>query len=284
MNHEAQLSQLRPQRKEAVFDLVQGLGFDVSDWIETASNPKKIRANPKYCYDWSFIVPGKRAIFNLWHSALEIDGADVLYRDNFRRNADFHRRNGGKRQWITRGEKLDRDAAEAARGDLPVSVILIDGYRRETENPSSESSRVDKRQLDPVEWQVRSYDSKTGDFVLARGRGNPNYVDQFDVAHPDEQRPSKRETSGLVFQRDPNVRRATLRRAGGKCEYCGEAGFLMVNGGVYLETHHVIPLSEDGPDHISNVVALCPNDHRRAHHGRDRADIRAALIRRFKTR
>jgi hypothetical protein len=61
------------------------------------------------------------------------------------------------------------------------------------------------------------------------------------------------------------------------CELCGEPGFLTAAGSIYLETHHVVPLSLDGPDHESNVVALCPNDHRRAHFGSDRDVLTAQL-------
>ena len=74
MSAQAQLASLKPIRKDRVFDLVEALGFDVSDWIATASNPSKVRANPKYCYDWSFIVAGERAIFNLWHGAMQAEG------------------------------------------------------------------------------------------------------------------------------------------------------------------------------------------------------------------
>jgi 5-methylcytosine-specific restriction protein A len=52
----------------------------------------------------------------------------------------------------------------------------------------------------------------------------------------------------------------------------------MAGGGVYLETHHVVPLSEKGVDHERNVVALCPNDHREAHHGERRDAIRTRLL------
>ena len=52
----------------------------------------------------------------------------------------------------------------------------------------------------------------------------------------------------------------------------------MANGKVYLETHHVVPLHEKGPDSVSNVVALCPNHHREAHHGKNRAQIREQLL------
>lgn len=283
MNAEAQLAALKPTRKERVFDLVEALGFDVSDWIATASNPRKIRANPKYCYDWSFIVPGKRAIFNLWHGAMRVEAGEIVYRDNFRQNAEFHRLNGGKSKWIERGDKLDRHAAVAARDNLRVRVIVVDGRRRATEDPSSESSSVDGREIDPVEWHVRSYDSSNGDFVLARGSGQSRFIDQFDIAEIEEGGPTKREVVGTVFERDRAVRHAALVRANGKCEYCGEAGFKMANGGIYLETHHVVPLCEGGGDHVRNVAALCPNDHKRAHYAAERVPIREELLQRLCT-
>jgi len=41
----------------------------------------------------------------------------------------------------------------------------------------------------------------------------------------------------------------------------------MADGRLYLETHHIISLSENGSDEVGNVVALCPNHHREAHYG-----------------
>ncbi len=52
----------------------------------------------------------------------------------------------------------------------------------------------------------------------------------------------------------------------------------MESGSLYLETHHVIPLGEGGPDDDANVVALCANDHRRAHFSEERAAIRKKLL------
>jgi 5-methylcytosine-specific restriction protein A len=48
-----------------------------------------------------------------------------------------------------------------------------------------------------------------------------------------------------------------------------------------LETHHVVPLSENGPDHPANVVAICPKDHRRAHYAVDREEIAIRLTARL---
>jgi hypothetical protein len=70
-----------------------------------------------------------------------------------------------------------------------------------------------------------------------------------------------------VYRRDPQVRRRVLEFANGICEYCGKTGFLKLNGERYLETHHVISLSDNGDDSVENVIAVCPEHHREAHFG-----------------
>lgn len=47
---------------------------------------------------------------------------------------------------------------------------------------------------------------------------------------------------------------------------------------VYFETHHVVPLAEGGADHESNVVALCANDHPRAHFAEIKDEISGQLL------
>lgn len=61
------------------------------------------------------------------------------------------------------------------------------------------------------------------------------------------------------------------------CEYCNTPGFMMSNNGIYLETHHLVPLAEGGLDRINNVVALCPNHHREAHYGQAKSAIYEVL-------
>jgi hypothetical protein len=69
------------------------------------------------------------------------------------------------------------------------------------------------------------------------------------------------------FKRDPRVREYVLRRANGRCEYCGRICFTDSKGRSYLESHHIIALFLDGADLPSNVIALCPEHHREAHYG-----------------
>jgi 5-methylcytosine-specific restriction enzyme A len=76
------------------------------------------------------------------------------------------------------------------------------------------------------------------------------------------------------YSRNPNIVAQALFRAQGKCEKCGKnAPFRRKsNGTPYLEVHHKTPLSEQANndnnlDTLENVLALCPNCHRKAHFG-----------------
>jgi 5-methylcytosine-specific restriction endonuclease McrA len=48
----------------------------------------------------------------------------------------------------------------------------------------------------------------------------------------------------------------------GICQYCGKK-FKATE----LDVHHIIEISKGGSNKDSNLIVLCPNDHRRAHVG-----------------
>ncbi|MOA40243.1 HNH endonuclease [compost metagenome] len=52
----------------------------------------------------------------------------------------------------------------------------------------------------------------------------------------------------------------------------------MSNGGTYLETHHIIPLSEGGLDTVENVIALTADAHRQTHFGVGRDELRVRCL------
>jgi 5-methylcytosine-specific restriction protein A len=86
-------------------------------------------------------------------------------------------------------------------------------------------------------------------------------------------------TGGDEYSRAEVVRSFALRVADGTCQGCGEdAPFIDENGEPYLEVHHMHRLADKGPDHPDNVIALCPNCHRRVHHGRDGEEYNQQLI------
>jgi 5-methylcytosine-specific restriction protein A len=69
-----------------------------------------------------------------------------------------------------------------------------------------------------------------------------------------------------------------IARASGKCEFCGRVDFTTVNGTPYLEAHHILSLSANGPDSDSNVIALCASHHREAHYGRNWEELAVKML------
>lgn len=294
----ALLESLRPVADLKVMDLVAAAGVDVSPWAvkeggAPVANPK---ANPNYCYEWAFGEGDEPIVLCIWFDTLTAQPEGIVFEDNLRQLAKkledirFERlatpsvKSRAKDQ-AKRCDRFDRRLQLATRRLLPVRVILLDGVR--ADELGHDSSKVRFRRLDPVEWWMHEYDMATGAFLLVRGkpatvayatepsdRDAPEYVDQFSAPEI----AARRERKVDAFVRSPEVRRRVLRRAAGRCEYCGGEGFLTSAGQVYLETHHVVPLAEGGPDMASNVVALCPDDHRRAHYAADCADIGRRLL------
>ena len=168
---------------------------------------------------------------------------------------------------------MDFSIQKAARLNLPVNAIICDGHQND-----DGSSRAEKRLLDDVLWYVKSYESDTGACILVRGVPQPKFIDQFniDVDIPVGDR-HRQETIASAYVRCPKVRGYVLDRAGGHCEHCGDIGFTTVSGSIYLETHHVEPLSEGGADTVDNVIAICPNDHMQAHYGENRDQMKKQM-------
>lgn len=271
------ISDLRPRTKHLVYDLVEEAGFDTTVWRESSRDPRKFKANPRFCYQWSYIEPGKLIILNLWHANMVEEGGQIVLRENFRADGEVYRTANQKPEWTRRAQEIDRAITTALQDNLPVRVILLDGIKRDKDSLDSTPSQVKFRELDPEPWTVARYDTSTGATELRRGILACQYVDQFDLDQAEKSGPTRRDHVGSAFVRDPDVRRRALARAAGRCGLCGMSGFRMESGALYLETHHIIPLSEGGADDDGNVVALCAHDHRRAHFGEDRLAIRDEL-------
>jgi 5-methylcytosine-specific restriction protein A len=104
-------------------------------------------------------------------------------------------------------------------------------------------------------------------------------IPQMRKAPKGSQSPSRDVNDATGFRRSAEVAAWTLYHAGGKCTLCeNPAPFISRHGDPYLEVHHVQPLAEGGPDTVENVVALCPNCHRRAHFSKEINEIRAKLL------
>ena len=81
--------------------------------------------------------------------------------------------------------------------------------------------------------------------------------------------PTKRQATITLYDRNPHIAAKALLRAAGRCEGCNRpALFKRASDGTdYLEVHHRLRLADGGPDTLANLTALCPNCHRKVHHG-----------------
>jgi 5-methylcytosine-specific restriction protein A len=81
-----------------------------------------------------------------------------------------------------------------------------------------------------------------------------------------------------VYYRSQAIKKYVLQRSNGICEACFQKAPFETQTGPFLEVHHVHQLSDGGPDHPENVIALCPNCHRRAHYSVDAKEFNLSLI------
>ncbi len=94
-------------------------------------------------------------------------------------------------------------------------------------------------------------------------------------------KPSKRTVSDKgIYVRDPYVKELSLSMAAGICQLCdSNAPFHDGRGKPFLESHHIEWLSRGGADVIENVLALCPNCHRKMHIVDSEKDVKRLKVR-----
>ena len=274
----AELEALRPKRHRLVMDLVGDAGVDTSDWANYRG--RNASTNPKYCYDWSFVEPGKVVVLNIWHSRLKVRrGKIVADLDVF-----TDRGRAGKTVWTGRERRFSAALGAAWQDALPIRVILLDGNIRHGRSANDKASKVKLRELDSARWALTSYDETTGSVTITRNAAAKRRASAADpdpaAAHgyPDEILDAKTYREGArrsvfvnAIERDRDARRACLRYHGYRCAACdmlfseryGEMGEN------YIHVHHVRPLStltgERSVDPERDLVPICPNCHAMLH-------------------
>lgn len=156
------LSKIMPKKRQRVMDLVNAAGVNVDDWSNYKGGSSKAAANPKYCYEWAFVEPGKVVVLNLWHESLFERGGKAVREFNMRKSAE----NAEKSIWCMRALRMDKAIQQAKEDELPIRVIVCSGSRRGLDHPKNEASKVEKRLLDPTPWTIAAYDWNTGECTL----------------------------------------------------------------------------------------------------------------------
>ena len=83
-----------------------------------------------------------------------------------------------------------------------------------------------------------------------------------------EEQKQQKSKKGMVttYNRSIFIKEYAKKASKGKCQLCDkDAPFNDKYGNPFLEVHHIHYLSRGGLDAIDNVIALCPNCHRKMH-------------------
>lgn len=197
---------------------------------------------------------------------------------------------GNPRPWLStaNGQKFFQKLVEAKESRVSVFCVISkkkkNAYGKETDK-SDGAAPVLTLSGNPAPGRVMVADSKSGEVHVVislldepKETSTSKFIDQFDLALI-ESTVSRTSRQATNYSRDSEVRAKVLERAAGICErpQCRKPGF-QTSQGIYLETHHVIPLCDNGRDATDNVVALCANCHRMAHYSLEHKTIRDELI------
>lgn len=296
-----------------IIDCVHDAGIDVQAWSFRRKDGHPValpQSNGGYCYEWSFRSENLGILLLcVWFEELGVDDQGrIIFSANLNAYADMltrqlekdpkNRNRNIKDPRISRAQYFNSTVQLARMNATPVRVVIVSGPVRESDDIDSGNDRAIGRYLDEAFWEVESFDDGTGAFVLVRGHNHQQtvvgstsivgnvaeagdvdddgkmIVDQFQA----ETRPATYTYKGVQRYRDPKVRAVVLARSKGLCELTMAPGFQTANGGIYLETHHIVPLCEGGPDVVENVIALSADAHRKAHHGIDRDEVRQRCL------
>lgn len=279
---------LRPSREDRVMDCVRSAGIDVRDWSNWKGGTRRASQNPRYCYEWSFIEPGRVVALNLWYRNMQIEDGRIIQKHNFLEGA----RNSGKANWVTRNRRMHQSVVTAWEDRLPVRVIICDGVMRGRLDPERRPSKVTARVLDEEPWAVTALDLESGSVTLTRGvaprRGATTTEWSTGGLFPDESSlpPSyleggRKTVTVNAIERDAKARRDCLRFFGPRCQVC-DMSFVERYGDLgkgFIHIHHLRPLGSNRgqrtTDPTKDLVPVCPNCHAMLHQRKPPLSIEA---------
>lgn len=130
--------------------------------------------------------------------------------------------------------------------------------------------RIKKNQQDWKKQQEEGYGHIFSSIFLEFHELKTKYFKDLSLEKIKDISQNKESASSIktvkVFSRSVYIKEFAKRVAAGICQLCEEPSpFKDKMNEPFLEVHHVRYLSQGGPDSIENVVALCPNCHKKVH-------------------
>jgi len=267
--YEANLTQVQPADESVMLPKKRKNSISFSELCIRLGTPL-VNSLDRWC---GLSIDHRRAVFSLWSD--ELTAGRYVFWDDQKSGNDLRI---GARELHTTLHQVISKGCEAY------------GILCEADNPSSPERKRGYFQEDIV-LILRIVKESPGIVAYVQGEvstsavmegmgavGKPFYPAADDLHMPQGvAQPDRFTTLRTSYRRDDSVRQFVLSRAKGRCEHCGELGFELPDGRHYLEAHHIISMSNDGPDRIDNVIALCAHHHREAHYGKDSEQLEKAF-------
>ena len=187
-------------------------------------------------------------IVNVWRHSLRAHRGTIY--------SDFALKKRSTRNPVRRAKREELMRVLSGASGATVRVVLLDERK-------PRSGLTNGCRYDAVKWSVHDLGDR---YELRRGgRGPTEYAGvpiepgAFSVLNP-----KKRARVSQQIERLGRVKRATLERAGYRCEIpdCKDSHDFSSP-----DVHHITRLVNAGSDHTDNTVALCPACHVRIHRG-----------------
>lgn len=164
-----------------------------------------------------------------------------------------------KRQIRYKGLKLKKVGPYVLHEDYNTQDILV-------------KSIEDYDQLNAIVFPSEDIDDKNYQLEVLYANVSKNEIDEY--IEKQEGKPSKNKAnSGPYWARDPKLAKIALYKQNFNCQIdMNHKTFISaLTNTNFVEAHHLIPMKNqddfDSPlDVVSNIVALCPNCHRKIHH------------------
>jgi hypothetical protein len=264
---------LLPRKRAFVMDLLVAAGIDVSAWAYTSEDVavKKPKANPSYCYDWSFGSELEGFVLCIWHGTLERRNDQIIFEGNLKKHAELLQSlmyapgtDGAKRsrlnQQVRRAKEFEKALEFSYRKGRHLKVILNVGDQRSQDELAEKASKVWHRALDGELWYVHRHDPLTGQTLMVRDVP-PEGVDNSDARPPEgsDNSPTaddQRRLSSILTRRGQGKFRESLFAAYNR--QCAVTGTRVVE---LLEAAHIIPHAEQTDYATSNGLLLRADIH-----------------------
>jgi 5-methylcytosine-specific restriction endonuclease McrA len=162
------------------------------------------------------------------------------------------------------GVKISEDKIKTGKPPIEMNLLLKPGSLRQFKETIEWAVNliIKEMQSAPIPEEVfkRQYETEQ------REARKLSAADLLTRAQQISGRPVFREVISRQARRNGYISECAKTRAEGVCQLCEKnAPFCNRENDPYLETHHIQWLSKNGLDSIDNVVALCPNCHRKMH-------------------